>query len=70
MVGAVLSVGLGCEYTQPSKLAEVVHGSGRPTEWFFIQESGGTSKSVARPSDVSNTICQPVPPFSMGQSLT
>jgi altronate hydrolase len=47
-VGAVLSVGLGCEYTQPEKLAEVVRQSGRPAEWFFIQEAGGTVKSVAR----------------------
>lgn len=47
-VGAVLSVGLGCEYTQPEKIAGVVRGSGRPAEWFFIQDAGGTSKSVAR----------------------
>ena len=47
-VGAVLSVGLGCEYTQPEKIAQVVRESGRPAEWFFIQEAGGTSKSIAR----------------------
>jgi altronate hydrolase len=47
-VGAVLSVGLGCEYTQPEKIAKVVMDSGRPADWFFIQESGGTSKSIAR----------------------
>ena len=47
-VGAVLSVGLGCEYTQPEKIAKVVRESGRPADWFFIQESGGTSKSIAR----------------------
>jgi len=29
-VGAVLSVGLGCEYIQPGKLAGVVRSSGRP----------------------------------------
>ncbi|MEY4387505.1 MAG: hypothetical protein RLY20_2788 [Verrucomicrobiota bacterium] len=46
-VGAVLSVGLGCEYTQPGKIADVVRKSGRPAESFFIQEIGGTSKSVA-----------------------
>src|SRR5262249_39493883 len=40
-VGAVLSVGLGCEYTQPSKIAEAVRASGRPAEWFFIQQRGG-----------------------------
>ena len=47
-IGAVLSVGLGCEYTQPEKIATVVRESGRPAEWFFIQEAGGTSKSIAR----------------------
>jgi len=45
-VGAVLAVGLGCEYTQPAKIAEVVRKSGRPAEWFYIQEHGGTSKSI------------------------
>jgi altronate hydrolase len=47
-VGAVLAVGLGCEYTQPEKIAEVVRASGRPADWFFIQQSGGTRASVAR----------------------
>jgi altronate dehydratase large subunit len=47
-VGAVLSVGLGCEYTQPEKIADVVRASQRPAEWFFIQEAGGTSRSIAR----------------------
>jgi altronate dehydratase large subunit len=46
-VGAVLAVGLGCEYTQPEKLANVVRASGRPAEWFFIQKSGGTRASIA-----------------------
>lgn len=47
-IGAVLAVGLGCEYTQPEKLAAVVRDSGRPAEWFFIQQNGGTRRSVAR----------------------
>jgi altronate dehydratase large subunit len=47
-VGAMLSVGLGCEYTQPEKLADAVRASGRPAEWFFIQQSGGTRSSVAK----------------------
>ncbi len=47
-VGAVLSVGLGCEYTQPEKIAGTVRESGRPAEWFFIQEAGGTTKSIER----------------------
>jgi altronate hydrolase len=51
-VGAVLSVGLGCEYTQPEKIAETVRGSGRPAEWFFIQQSGGTRTSVAKGKEI------------------
>ena len=38
----VLAVGLGCEYTQPHRIAEAVRASGRPAESFFIQEHGGT----------------------------
>jgi altronate hydrolase len=45
-VGAVLAVGLGCEYTQPARIAERVRESGRPAEWFYIQEQGGTVASV------------------------
>lgn len=51
-VGAVLSVGLGCEYTQPEKIARVVSDSGRPAEWFFIQQLGGTSKSIAAGKEI------------------
>ena len=45
-VGAVLAVGLGCEYTQPHRIAEVVRQSNRPAESFFIQEHGGTTESI------------------------
>lgn len=51
-VGAVLAVGLGCEYTQPEKIAETVRASGRPAEWFFIQQRGGTSKSIAEGREI------------------
>jgi len=47
-VGACLAVGLGCEYTQPAKISEVVAKSGRPSEWFYIQEQGGTRSGVER----------------------
>ncbi len=47
-VGACLAVGLGCEYTQPAKLAEAAAASGRPAEWFYIQDAGGTRSGIAR----------------------
>lgn len=47
-VGAVLAVGLGCEYTRPTGIAEAVERSGRPAEAFWIQEAGGTSASIAK----------------------
>jgi altronate dehydratase large subunit len=47
-VGAVLAVGLGCEYTQPERIAEIVMQSGRPANWFWIQENGGTLSSIER----------------------
>jgi altronate hydrolase len=51
-VGAVLAVGLGCEYTQPAQLAARVAESGRPADWFFIQESGGTAASIAKGKEI------------------
>jgi altronate hydrolase len=47
-VGAVLSVGLGCEYTQPEKIADVVRKSGRPADWFYIQDAGGTRAGIEK----------------------
>src|SRR5215211_8776200 len=47
-VGAVLSVGLGCEYTRPDRISPVVADSGRPAEWFSIQNEGGTRTSVEK----------------------
>lgn len=46
-VGAVLAVGLGCEYVQPKHLAEKAKESGRAEHWFFVQEQGGTEPSIA-----------------------
>lgn len=50
--GAVLAVGLGCEYTQPGRIADAVRRSGRPAENFFIQESGGTTASIAKGKEI------------------
>ena len=46
-VGAVLTVGLGCEYMQAARIAELVRESGRPAEHLIIQETGGTRTSTA-----------------------
>lgn len=47
-VGAVLAVGLGCEYTQPERIAERAHASGRAADWFYIQQTSGTAASIER----------------------
>ncbi len=47
-VGAVLSVGLGCEYVQPARIAQTVEASGRPAASFYIQEVGGTRASTEK----------------------
>ena len=47
-VGAVLAVGLGCEYVQPEWLAKIAAGEGKPAFWMFIQKEGGTRKAVEK----------------------
>lgn len=47
-VGAVLAVGLGCEYVQPERLAAIARQEGKPAQWMFIQTEGGTRPSVAK----------------------
>ena len=46
-VGAVLAVGLGCEYTRPDEIARVARESGRAASWFYIQDRGGTRASIS-----------------------
>lgn len=50
-VGAVLAVGLGCEYVQPRWLSEIAHQEGKLSQWMFIQNEGGTIPSVKKGSD-------------------
>jgi len=47
-VGAVLAVGLGCEYVQPERLAAIARQEGKYAEWMFIQNEGGTRPSVEK----------------------
>jgi len=69
-VGAVLFVGLGCEYIQPDRLCKVVEESGRSSQWFFIQEEGGTVKSIRKGKDIIRKIkrelLETTPQVSMG----
>ncbi len=45
-VGAVLAVGLGCEYVQPERLAQIARQEGKAASWLFIQDAGGTRPAV------------------------
>ena len=47
-VGAVLAVGLGCEYVQPQWLADLAEKEGKPASWMFIQQEGGTRKTIEK----------------------
>lgn len=47
-IGAVLAVGLGCEYVQPERLYEVAKKEGKEADWMFIQQEGGTEKSIEK----------------------
>ena len=47
-VGAVLAVGLGCEYVQPEWLADIAEKEEKPAAWMFIQQEGGTIKSIEK----------------------
>lgn len=47
-VGAVLAVGLGCEYIQPQWLTDIAEGAGKPARWMFIQQQGGTVPSIEK----------------------
>ncbi|MFV0504238.1 MAG: UxaA family hydrolase [Lachnospirales bacterium] len=45
-VGGVLAIGLGCEYIQPEWLYEIALKEGKEANWLFIQNEGGTKKSI------------------------
>lgn len=47
-VGAVLVVGLGCEYIQPEWLSNIACEEGKETAWMFIQQEGGTRSTIEK----------------------
>ncbi len=55
-VGAVLTVGLGCEYVQPEWLADIAAKEEKPSAWMFIQKEGGTKPAVSRGLDHVNAM--------------
>lgn len=59
-VGAVLAVGLGCEYTQPDKIADVARKSGRLADWFHIQQIGGTRASIEKGKSIVRQLRQQI----------
>ncbi len=68
-IGGVLAVGLGCEYVQPERLAKKAAEAGKEADWFFIQDVGGTKKSIERGVDSVRAMqkaLQQVPRVPMG----
>ncbi len=47
-VGACIVIGLGCEDTKAKFIAEEVIKTGKPVEYFEIQEVGGSSDAIAK----------------------
>ena len=47
-IGAVLAVGLGCEYIQPEWLADIATKEGKLSYWMFIQKEGGTQSTIEK----------------------
>ena len=41
-VGGVVAVGLGCEFIEPEKLADVTKSEGKPSDWLYVQQHNGT----------------------------
>jgi altronate hydrolase len=57
-VGGTLVVGLGCEYVQPEWLADIARQEGKEAAWFYIQELGGTGKSITHGIALVNNMKQ------------
>lgn len=70
-IGGVLAVGLGCEYVQPEKLADIAWQEGKCADWLFIQNEGGTRKAVEKGTAYAEAMLrqlQSTPRVSMGFS--
>lgn len=54
-VGAVLVVGHGCEYINAQKLSEYALKQGKLSDWFNVQDLGGTSPSIEHGKKIVQT---------------
>ena len=59
-LGAVLIVSLGCEGTDTNRLYETLKATGKPVEIVWIQESGGTSRSIQLGIDAAQRLVQAI----------
>jgi altronate dehydratase large subunit len=50
---AILVVGLGCEFVRPDGLAEQIKPTGKPVEFLFIQEEGGSQKTARKGIEIA-----------------
>ena len=47
-IGGVLVVANGCEATNGKSIKEFSENNGRPSEWFYLLDSGGTVKGIEK----------------------
>ncbi|WP_127529802.1 UxaA family hydrolase [Paenibacillus kobensis] len=55
-VGAVLIVSLGCEVVDPQQLAETIRATGKPVEFFDIQNVGGSVKAIQHGAEIARRL--------------
>jgi altronate dehydratase large subunit len=51
-VGAVLFVGLGCEYLRAKDLCDQTRSSGRLADWLLIETEGGTEATIRKGREI------------------
>jgi altronate dehydratase large subunit len=67
-VGAVLVVGLGCETNESKALAAEIAARGQRVEVIGIQESDGTSNTIARGVEIAGQLLREVAPLERTQA--
>jgi len=67
-VGAVLVVGLGCETNESKALASEIAARGQRVEVIGIQESDGTSNTIARGIEIARALLRETQPLERTQA--